>query len=248
MNFKDHFSERAAFYAAYRPLYPDALFDFVAGLTPDHELALDCATGNGQAAIGLAARFERVIAIDASAAQISNATRHARIDYEVAAAESSGLPGRSVNLVTAAQALHWLDTTKFFAEVRRVLVSRGAVAVWGYGDPVLDSPTLRETLDAFNRGVLEAYWAPERAILLDGYRGIVFPFREVEPPLLDLQMPWTLSELAGYLRTWSATARYVKQHGKDPVVEVEQQLAGHWGDPAIPRLIRWPLYIRAGTL
>ena len=154
MNFKDHFSERAVFYAAYRPLYPDALFDFVAGLTPDHELALDCATGNGQAAIGLAARFERVIAIDASAAQISNATPHARIDYEVSAAESTGLPGRSVNLVTAAQALHWLDSTKFFAEVRRVLVSRGAVAIWGYGDPVLDNLTLRETLDAFNRGVL----------------------------------------------------------------------------------------------
>jgi ubiquinone/menaquinone biosynthesis C-methylase UbiE len=248
VNFKDHFSERAALYAAYRPLYPDALFDFVAGLTANHELALDCATGNGQAAVGLAPRFERVIAIDASADQISNATPHPRIDYGVAAAESSGLPSRSVNLVTAAQALHWLDTTKFFAEARRVLAGDGAIAVWGYGDPILDTETLHGTLQALNRGVLEAYWAPERAILLDGYRGIVFPFREVEPPLFDLQMHWTLPELAGYLRTWSATARYIKQHGVDPVATVEQQLAAHWGEAGTTRLIRWPLYIRAGTL
>src|SRR3954462_10060488 len=139
MNFKDHFSGRAASYAAYRPSYPDALFDFVAGLTTRHQVALDCATGNGQAAVGLAARFQNVIATDASASQIDNAVKHPRIDYRVAAAESSGLPRQSVNLVTAAQALHWLDAEKFFAEARRVLVADGAIAIWGYGDPTLDT-------------------------------------------------------------------------------------------------------------
>ena len=57
MTFKDYFSERAELYAAYRPLYPDTLFEFLAGLTPEHRAVLDCGTGNGQAAVGLAAHF-----------------------------------------------------------------------------------------------------------------------------------------------------------------------------------------------
>lgn len=245
-NFKDHFSELAALYAAYRPLYPDALFDFVAGLTREHRLALDCGTGNGQAAIGLAAHFERVIGTDPSAAQIRNATSHPRIEYIVAPADATGLPARTVNLVTAAQALHWFDADRFFAEAKRVLVDDGALAVWGYGDPILDTEPLHRTLHAFNRGTLESYWAPERNLLLNAFKDIQFPFDEVDAPTLELKMHWSLAELAGYLRTWSATANYVEQHDIDPVVEVEQSLAVRWGDPAKKRLIRWPLYIRAG--
>jgi hypothetical protein len=49
----DHFSAHAARYGAYRPTYPDALFEYLASLVPAHDLAWDCATGNGQAALGL---------------------------------------------------------------------------------------------------------------------------------------------------------------------------------------------------
>lgn len=246
MNFKDHFSRQAADYAAYRPHYPDALFDFVAGLTKEHRLALDCGTGNGQAAIGLAPRFDKVLATDPSAGQIQHATPRPNIEYKVAPAESSGLPAHSVNLVTAAQALHWFRAEAFFAEAKRVLVTDGAIAVWGYGDPILDTKPLHDTLHAFNRGLLEDFWPPERRLLLDGYRDVPFPFDEVETPRLELGMHWSLPELAGYLRTWSATARYVMERGTDPVTDVERSLARDWGDPEIPRVIRWPLYIRAG--
>jgi hypothetical protein len=36
-----------------------------------------------------------------------------------------------VNLVTAAQALHWFDPAAFFAEAKRVLAEDGAIAAWG---------------------------------------------------------------------------------------------------------------------
>jgi len=246
VNFQDHFSQRAALYATYRPLYPDALFEFVAGLTRAHRLALDCGTGNGQAAIGLAAHFEKVVATDPSDAQIRNATANPRIEYGVAAAHSSGLPQRSVNLVTAAQALHWFDAALFFAEAKRVLRDDGAIAVWGYGDPILDTRPLHDAVHEFNRGTLEAYWPTERHLLLNEYKDVAFPFAEVETPTLDLKMRWSLPEFAGYLRTSSATSRYLNTHGTDPVIEVEKDLAAHWGNPLTPRVIRWPLYIRAG--
>ena len=213
MSFKDHFSQRASAYAAYRPLYPDALFEFLARLTRERKLALDCGTGNGQAAIGLAARFDKVVATDASAEQIEYATLHPKIEYRVAQSDASGLPTRSVNLVTAAQALHWFEPEKFFAEVKRVLVSDGAVAVWGYGDPVLDTTPLQETLHSFNRGMLESYWAPERQLLLEGYRGIPFPFAEVNPLVWKVQV-----SLAGQ----SGGCRHRSLHGKAREAEVDR--------------------------
>lgn len=76
--FKDHFSSRSAGYAVYRPTYPDALVDFLAAIAPGQALALDCACGTGQLSVPLARRFRRVIAIDASAGQISHAEAHDR--------------------------------------------------------------------------------------------------------------------------------------------------------------------------
>ncbi len=67
MTFDDQFSSQARAYAAHRPRYPAELFADLAALTPDHNLAWDCGTGNGQAAIGLARHYRRIAASDASA-------------------------------------------------------------------------------------------------------------------------------------------------------------------------------------
>lgn len=109
-DFKDHFSSHAGQYARSRPTYPAELFDFLVSLTNHHDLAWDCATGNGQAAVALAGRFARVIATDASAAQVANAAEHPNVTYLVATAEHSGLSHESVDLITVAQALHWFDS------------------------------------------------------------------------------------------------------------------------------------------
>ena len=246
MNFKDHFSTQAELYATYRPAYPDAFFRQLALLTNEHKVAVDCGTGNGQAAVGLAAHFEHVVAIDASEEQLARALRSPGVDYRLERAEATGLPDASVNLVAAAQSLHWFDAPVFFREVKRLLVPGGAIAVWGYGDPILDSIPLHKTLHDFNRGMLETYWPPERQVLLDGYKTLEFPFREIAFPRFVLEMRWTLAELAGYLRSWSASQRYLARHGVDPVEGIEQALAVHWGDPVKPRVVRWPLHVRAG--
>ena len=112
--FNDHFSAQSADYVRHRPLYPRELIAFLAGLG-GRRLAWDCATGNGQAAIALAGHFDRVIATDASSAQIEAAIAHPDVSYHVATAEESGLTADSADLVTVGQALHWFDTGRFFA-------------------------------------------------------------------------------------------------------------------------------------
>lgn len=244
----DYFSPRAAGYAAFRPTYPPALFDFVAALAPSHRCAWDCATGSGQAAVALAAHFDRVIATDASAAQLAHAAMHARVAYRVATAEASGLPDHAVDLVTVAQALHWFDIEAFYVEVRRVLVPGGALAVWTYGFPALDETTLDARFQQYVEDVLAPYWPPKRQLVDDGYRGIPFPFAEVAAPSFPLERACTLDEVVGYVGTSSATTQYIRATGGDPLPGLEQALAPAWGEPARRVVVRWPLTVRAGRV
>jgi SAM-dependent methyltransferase len=245
--FRDHFSRLAATYAAYRPSQPPELVAWAAALAPGRALAWDCATGNGQAALALAEHFDRVAATDASAAQIARATAHPRVTYAVGPAEASGLASASVDLVAVAQALHWFDLDVFYREVRRVLVSGGALAVWSYMAPRLDEPALNAMFRHHMYDVLGPYWPPERRLIEAGYRTLAFPFDEVEAPRFELTREWTLAQLAGYMRSWSATAQYVDAHGRDPIADFEADARDAWGDDgAAVRTVRWDYAIRAG--
>ena len=223
------------------------MFAFLAAAVHRRDLAWDCATGSGQAAIGLARHFSRVIASDASEAQIAHAMPHRAVEYRVGRAEQSGLAAGSVDLVTVAQGLHWLDRTAFYAEARRVLVPRGMVAAWCYGLVRID-PGVDRVMDAFYRDTIGPYWPPERRITDERYRTIEFPFAEVATPAFTMEQALTLDELAGYVRTWSGTRRYVERNGCDPVDDLVIKLREHWGDPASRRVARWPVYMRAGRV
>jgi SAM-dependent methyltransferase len=244
VTFEDRFGGRAALYRAHRPDYPPALFDFIAGAAPGRDLAWDCGTGSGQAAVPLAERFARVVATDASAKQIAAAAPHPRVAYRVAPAEASGLAAASADAVTVAQALHWFDADAFFAEAARVLRPGGVLAVWAYGDPVLEEPALDALVRRFNDETVGAYWPAERALVRDGYRAIRLPFAELPAPTLSIERRWTLAELAGYLRTWSAVAGFAAARGSDPVAALEPALAAWWPTDE-RRTVRWPLYLRA---
>jgi trans-aconitate methyltransferase len=106
--FADHFSKVAARYADFRPHYPAALFDYLCTLVPRSATVWDCACGNGQATSDLAARFFKVFGTDASDEQVASASPSTNVEYRVALAEQSGLPDGSVQLLTIAQALHYL--------------------------------------------------------------------------------------------------------------------------------------------
>jgi SAM-dependent methyltransferase len=243
--FKDHFSANAASYARYRPDYPPELFAYLAGLAPSHRRAWDCATGNGQAALGLAEHFTEVVATDASSKQLAEAAPHARVTYRAAPAEDSGLPEACFDLVTAAQAAHWFDRPRFWREARRVLVPDGIVAVWCY-ELFRSTPEIDRVIDRLYHDVVGPHWPPERRLTEDGFRSLDFPFPEIPPPEFQMEKRWTLAELQGYLTTWSAARRYREARGGDPVDEVREDLARAWGPPEEARSICWEIGMRVG--
>lgn len=246
MSFPDHFSGHAAEYARYRPDYPDALFDYLAGLAPSRRRAWDCATGNGQAAVALARVFEEVVASDASRNQLENAQAHPRLRYWVAHAEASALRGESVALITVAQSLHWFDRDRFWAEARRVLVPGGILAVWAYGLFRMTAE-VESVVRRLYREIVGPYWPAERALIERGYATIEFPFVEERPPALRMEKDWRLEDLVGYLRTWSATRRFLEARGEDPIGMVEADLERAWGaPPGQTRKAVWTLQLRVG--
>lgn len=244
-SFVDRFGAVAG-YAELRPGYPPALFAWLASQSRGHGLAWDCATGTGQAAQGLAAQFDRVVATDASAGQIDRAKPHPRIEYRVAPAEDSGLAPESVDLVSVAQALHWLDIGRFFAETGRVLRPSGVLAVWTYGRLCVAGREVDELIQGFYHEIVGPYWPGERALVDAGYQSIVLPFPEVEPPPFEMTVHWPLARLLGYLGTWSATMAYKAAVGRDPIERILGPLSAVWGSPAATRAIRWPLNVRVG--
>jgi SAM-dependent methyltransferase len=164
----------------------------------------------------------------------------------VAPAEASDISSSSVDLVTVAQALHWLPIEPFYAEAERVLVPGGVLAVWTYGVQVLEDPHLNRLLQAFYSHIVGPYWAAERRHVESGYRTLPFPFPELTAPSFTMQEKWTLEELLGYVSTWSAAQNFRKAEGRDAVEELARELAPCWGPENTRRGIRWPLSIRLG--
>jgi len=244
--FKDHFSRQARDYERYRPRYPPELAAFVASVAPGRALALDLATGNGQAAVDLAAHFERVLASDASARQLAFATPHPRVQYLRHAAEQLPVRSGSADLIAVAQAAHWFDFGLFYAEARRVLRPRGVVALWTYElfsvDAAVDARVHR-----FYSAVVGPYWPPERGYVAQGYRTLPFPLEELPAPAFRLQTDWSLGQVLSYLGTWSAVDRYRAAEGRDPLPALAEELGADW--PAgTSRRLSWPLHLRIGRV
>ncbi len=244
MSFKDHFSDDPGGYRRYRPVYPPALFSWLAERAQTERPAWDCATGSGQAASGLARHFRCVVASDASVAQISRADSAGGIRYFVCRAEAVPLRDHSVGLVTVAQAAHWFDLARFYAEARRVLAPAGLLAMWTYG--LLNvMPAVDALLNHFHTDLLGDYWPPERRFVDAAYADLPFPFERLEAPSFTLEARWRLADMLGYLGTWSAVRRYADREGVDPRELIREELESLWGRPDAVRKIEWPLTVLA---
>ncbi len=241
----DLFSLQASDYAKFRPTYPDELFSFVTKHCPAHQLAWDCATGSGQAAVSLVKYFDRIVATDISEALLKLAQTSDKILYRVASAEQSGLEDQSVDLVTVAQALHWFDLEKFYAEVNRVLKPGGIIAAWGYGK-LLTEPAIEQFTDAFQFQLLKDYWAPQINILEQRYESIPFPFERIEAPKFEMRIALTFEQLIGYLVSFSATQRYSKEKGEGELQQLFNQIKQNWGDLTQLKPVRWEVFMKVG--
>jgi len=245
MNNAQTFSQSSDQYAKNRPRYPEELFSYLSNICPKHDRAWDCATGNGQAAISLAKYFAHIEATDISAEQIEHGLAHPNVHYSISPAEQTPFQDSSFDLITVATAFHWFDQPKFFQEVDRVLKPQGILAIWAYSFFAIE-PEIDAVIAAEFSSPIDPFWADGNRQMFNGYQDVPFPLDEIQPPEFSMRMDWTLEQLSGFLKTWSAVKLFIKEVGHDPVSKLEAILAPMWGDSQSTKPVRMPIFLRVG--
>lgn len=244
----DIFSKQARTYRKYRPKYPLELYKEILQYVQGRDACWDCATGNGQVAAVLSGFFTQVYATDVSQKQIDQAEKRDNIIYKVERAERTNFDENQFDLITVGQAMHWFDMAEFNKEVYRVAKNGATVAVWCYGLLRINE-AIDILLDEFCHETLGNYWNPERKHVDSAYRTIRFDFEELsEERERNICTHWNLSQLEGYLNSWSSVQHYIEQkNGVNPVSSFINKIDALW-DPTNLAEVKFPIYLKVGRV
>lgn len=243
---KDNFSNQSDKYALFRPKYPFALFDYINSLVDVKSKVWDCGTGNGQIAVELSKTFEQVFATDISQQQLDQAIKEENIFYSIQQAEQSNFKGDFFDLIIVAQAVHWFDFDRFYAEVNRTGKSNSILVLLGYGRIEI-SEEIAHIITDFYENKLAGYWDHERRYIDDMYRTIPFPFEEIQASEFEMRHIWTLEHFIGYLNTWSAVKHFIKLNQFNPIEALNLELKKYWTESEVKE-IKFPLFLRVAKV
>ena len=244
---KDLFSVQANAYAKYRPTYPKELFEYIIGFVHKKKCAWDCATGNGQAATVLAGYFQQVDATDISEAQIKNAVQKANVHYQVSPAEQTPFANNSFDLITVAQAYHWLNWKTFHDEATRVGKQDAVIAIWGYNLFHCDDDTINGIIHHFYYNLVHQYWDKERRHLEHAYQTVDFDFAPLPSKDFEIVCRWSKEAFMGYLSSWSTVQHYIQHHGTSPLLLIQNNVDDEWPQNEIKEF-RFPLFLKLGRI
>jgi SAM-dependent methyltransferase len=160
VNFQPKFGHAADEFERFRPDYPPELYERILRDVPsDHRnRAMDLGAGTGKVARQLLAHFAEVIAVEPDplmAAKIRG--QFPRAVVCICTAEECSQEAASVDLVTIANALHWMEAERVFASVHSWLRSGGILAV--FDRPL---PKTSAEIDAIVLGEFRGPWKPHR--------------------------------------------------------------------------------------
>lgn len=212
-------ASHASVYSKYRPTYPKDLLELLLGYVSrsgaGRDLAVDVACGSGQSTFQLQDHFSRCIGVDVSSAQIKEAQEkaikgnHNNVTFLVGDGAELPLEGSTVDLVTIAQAWHWLpDVEKFYSDCKRVLKPRGCLAVYGYGNVCLLHEPSSALVKEFYTNTLKGCWRRGRRHIDSEFSEVVLPFTNLERHDLVMSKETTLKDFIGYVSSWSGYQKY----------------------------------------
>ena len=162
---------------------------------------------------------ERVIGIDVSTNQLAHAITKDNIEYQCQTAEDlSFLPANSVDLITTATTLHWLEIEQFIKEAKRILKPKtGTLAIWTYALGTLDNPMADAIYHEFHHVLLFPYWNMKRWLADDYYQSLVplLPYKStLQQFTIENRTDTTLGHFLGFIESLSGWQTFRKQNGE----------------------------------
>ena len=241
---KDLFSQNSQLYKQARPDYPHSVIHEILKHTPEHSFAWDCGAGSGQFTQLLVPYFEQIVATDLSESQLQSAPYFENVSYQIQIAEQTIFANQSFDLISVAQAIHWFDFEKFYAEVRRTLKVNGLLAVVGYGLLEIQDQQVNTMIQALYYEKLAGCWHAERRYIDEAYQTIPFDFDEITVPKFSMTYQWTAAQLLKYLSTWSAIKNYQDQYAEHALLDLAEYLQ----DLEQKFEITFPVFLRLGRV
>jgi SAM-dependent methyltransferase len=201
------FGNWADLYLRFRPFYPPAVFDRLSALLGVRTgLCVELGAGSGQATAELAARFDRVVAVEPDPAMARLIAPAPNLEIARVRAEDFTAPRRSVDAIVVATALHWMDTSVLLPRSARWLARGGVFFAFATGKVQYpDAPrAVHERLHAeITRARVHmdgriSSWTPyEVALRASGAFAAVAAFE------VYADFVWTPAEVAGFTATTS---------------------------------------------
>jgi trans-aconitate methyltransferase len=215
MAFRSSFGRVADLYIAFRPAYPDELFERILAVVPPEfrHRAMDLGAGTGNSLRPLVPHFEELIAVEPDRLMADELrTKHPQIILHVATAEECGQGSGSVDLVTSGSALHWMDVPRVIANILRWLRPAGVLAIWAGGIPAAPEPVNAVTLQELNE-----HWSRFRdprnhlAQSSDHVRRAMAGFTILEERVIPNIVWLRPHELVGFWRSTSHASAYARE-------------------------------------
>lgn len=127
---------------------------------------VDIGCGTGQLTNLLIPFSKLLIGLDTSESQIKQAqtlsTTKDFPKYIVGTCYDIPVPDGSLDLITAAQCVHWFDIDKFYAEIDRCLKPNGVLAIMTYGKGYFIVDGDRDTVNQLNKFVADDFWFDDK--------------------------------------------------------------------------------------
>ena len=243
---KSQFSKQSDLYARYRPSYPKDMYEFIFSQLQNKNTAWDSCTGTGQVASYLSKHFKKVYANDISQDQLKHAPEIKNVEYYNIPAEQTDFPSDYFDLITVAQAIHWLDFEKFYKEVNRTAGQDALIAVIGYG-MVRINKKLNPLIDKFYKYNFSEYFSENREYLDRHYATIPFPFDEIESPKFIQRIEWSINDLEGYLNSWSTVQKFKEEEGFNPAEDLLKEIEPLWPEGE-KKEVAFPVFLRLGRI
>lgn len=213
----NHFVGTAAFYAEFRPGYPEEVWDLLiaTAAVDGASRVLDLGCGPGTATVPLAKRSGHVTAVDLDPEMVRHGRRLAEAD-DITNVEWMNIPAEQVDfpddhfqLIVSASAFHWMDRTLVATKCQSMLNGSGVLALLGNPTPLIQvrertgvGAAIADVQDRwFGEGdqVLNTDDLERPEVILDRTG-----FRDVSVTYIPQVQEWSVERLLGFLRSTSS--------------------------------------------
>ena len=211
----------AQLYSKYRPTYPRAVLDIISSFISKHGggfgTVVDVGCGSGQSTFYLGGLFQRCVGIDISKAQVENAQRQCQenvqnVEFKVGDVSNLPVESETVDVVTCAQAWHWLNPADLYRECNRVLKPKGCLVVYGYGNVELTNKDCNRLVSNFYSSTLKGCWHQGRLHIDNLYKDVKLPYKVTERHDLSMHHVMSLPGFIGYVSSWSGYQTYCERN------------------------------------